>query len=282
MRNRTGRAVEHSPGIPVLDIRDISAHYEGRVALDSVSLRLAAGQRTAVVGPNGAGKSTLFKVIAGIHKPSSGSVRIYGAEPDRHVCIAYIEQHTAVNWRFPVTVEDVVAMGRIARIGYLRFPRRRDREIVTNAMARVSISGLRDRQIGELSGGQKQRMFIARALAQEAEIMLLDEPFSGLDVDASRRLEETLEEIGDAITVMVATHDLGVAERLGHVVLLNRCLIALGSPAEVLVEDRLSEAYAANLRRIDRDGTVYALPDSHCDRAGTDLDGPSSREWARR
>ena len=260
-----GREAAHTAGSVMLDLRGVSAHYGGRCALERVSLRLAAGQRTAVVGPNGAGKSTLFKVIAGTHRPSAGSVRVYGSDPDRHVCIAYIEQHADVNWRFPATVEDVVAMGRIARVRYFRFPSRRDRAIVADAMERVAITDLRRRQIGELSGGQQRRMFIARALAQEAEIMLLDEPFAGLDAEASRQLTATLDTIGDSMAIMVATHDLGVAERLGRVMLLNRRLIAIGAPDEVLVADHLAAAYGNNLRRIDAGGAGYALPDSHCD-----------------
>ena len=234
----------------LLDLGGVWAHYSGRCALENVSLRLGAGERIAVVGPNGAGKSTMFKVIAGTHAPSSGSVRVYGSDPGRHVCIAYIEQRADVNWRFPATVEDVVAMGRIARVRYFRYLGRRDRAIVAEAMERVAIADLRRRQIGELSGGQQRRMFIARALAQEAEIMLLDEPYAGLDADASRLLSETLDSIGEAIAVMVATHDLGVAEHLGRVLLLNRRLIAAGTADEVLAPEHLATAYGGNLRRI--------------------------------
>ena len=262
-----GREPAHAAESVMLDLREVSAHYGGRCALERVSLRLAAGERSAVVGPNGAGKSTLFKVIAGTHRPSAGSVRVYGSDPDRHVCIAYIEQQADLNWRFPATVEDVVAMGRIARVRYFRYPGPRDRAIVADAMERVGIGGLRRRQIGELSGGERRRMFIARALAQEAEIMLLDEPYAGLDAEASRRLSATLDRIGESMAIMVATHDLGVAEHLGRVLLLNRRLIAAGAPAEVLVAEHLATAYGANLRRIDGADGGYALPDSHCDHA---------------
>ncbi|MDE0448239.1 MAG: metal ABC transporter ATP-binding protein [Spirochaetaceae bacterium] len=244
----------------MLDLRGVWAHYAGRCALEDVSLRLGAGERVAVVGPNGAGKSTMFKVIAGTHSPSAGSVSFYGSDPGRHVCIAYIEQRADINWRFPVTVEDVVAMGRIARVRYFRYLGRKDRVIVADAMERVAIANLRSRQIGELSGGQQRRMFIARALAQEAEIMLLDEPYAGLDADASRMLSDTLDTIGDSIAVMVATHDLGIAEHLGRVVLLNRRLIAAGTPDEVLAPEHLAGAYGGNLRRIDGAGSGYALP----------------------
>ena len=262
-----GREEAHSAGSVLLELRDAWAHYGGRCALERVSFRLAPGQRLAVVGPNGAGKSTLLKLIAGLLRPSSGAVRVSGSDPDRHVCIAYIEQHAAVNWRFPATVEDVVAMGRVARVRYFRYLRRRDRAIVAEAMERVAIGELRRRPIAELSGGQQRRMFIARALAQEAEIMLLDEPYAGLDAEASRQLTATLDAVGSAAALMVATHDLGIAERLGRVLLLNRRLVAAGAPDEVLAPGHLAAAYGANLRRIDADGGGYALPDSHCDHA---------------
>ena len=252
-------------GVRTTGVRATRVRANGYCALENISLHLAAGERLAVVGPNGAGKSTLFKVITGIHRPAAGTVQVYGSAPNRHVCIAYIEQNPSLNWDFPVTVEDVVAMGRIARVGYFRFAGRRDRALVTEALERVAIADLRRRQIGELSGGQQRRMFIARALAQEAEIMLLDEPFAGLDADAHAQLAETLDALSDRIALMVATHDLGVAERLGQVLLLNRRVIASGPAAEVLVADHLAAAYGNNVRRLDADGTGYLLPDSHCD-----------------
>ena len=261
----SGREFPHAPGTALLDVDSVSANYDGRIALEEVTMQVTAGHRIAVVGPNGAGKSTLFKVLAGIHRPAAGPVRIYGSAPDRHVCIAYIEQNADLNWRFPATVEDVVAMGRIARVGYFRYLRGADRAIVAAAMERVAISPLRRRQIAELSGGQRQRMFIARALAQQAELLMLDEPFVGLDADAHGQLEATLGSLGDTVTVLLATHDLGVAERIGRVALLNRRLIGYGTASEVLVADRLAEAYGSNLRRVDADGKHYALPDSHCD-----------------
>ena len=254
----------------MLDLCGVWAHYTGRCALENVSLNLGAGERIAVVGPNGAGKSTMFKVIAGTHPPSAGSVRFYGSDPDRHVCIAYIEQHADINWRFPATVEDVVAMGRIARVRYFRYPGARDRAIVADAMDRVAIADLRHRQIGELSGGQQRRMFIARALAQEAEILLLDEPYAGLDADASRMLSDTLDSIGESISVMVATHDLNIAEHLGRVLLLNRRVVAFGAPEEVLAPVHLAAAYGSNLRRIGGGDSGDALSDSHLDRSVRD------------
>ena len=240
-------------------------------------MHLAAGERIAVVGPNGAGKSTLFKVIAGILKPSAGTVQVSGSSSDRHVCIAYIEQHANINAHFPATVADVVAMGRTARVRYFRYPGRRDRAIVADAMERVAISGLSRRQIGELSGGQRRRMFIARALAQEAEIMLLDEPYAGLDAEASHQLTETLDAIAESMAVMVATHDLGVAEHLGRVMLLNRRLIAAGAPRDVLVAEHLAAAYGNDVRRIDA-GSGQTLPERRGDHGDHSLDGDASQQ----
>ncbi|MDE0228632.1 MAG: metal ABC transporter ATP-binding protein [Spirochaetaceae bacterium] len=249
----------------VLDLHDVWAYYAGRCALEGVSMHLAAGERIAVVGPNGAGKSTLFKVIAGILRPTGGTVQVSGSRSDRHVCIAYIEQQANTNARFPATVEDVVAMGRVARVRYFRYRGRRDRAIVADAMERVAITGLRRRQIGELSGGQRRRMFIARALAQEAEIMLLDEPYAGLDAEASYQLTETLDAVGESMAVMVATHDLAVAEHLGRVMLLNRRLIAAGAPRDVLAAEHLAAAYGNDVRRIGAGG-------------GNPLDGAAPRQ----
>lgn len=244
MKDRSGgREPVHVAGAITLELNGVRAYYAGRCALDGVSFRLESGERTAVVGPNGAGKSTLFKVIAGIHRPASGSVKVSGSRSDRHVCIAYIEQNASLNWRFPATVEDVVTMGRTARVGYGRFLRRRDRAIVAEAMERVAITDLRQRQIGELSGGQRRRMFISRALAQEAEIMLLDEPYAGLDAEAGAQLTATLDAVGEDIAVMVSTHNLAVAHHLGQVMLLNRRVIAVGPPGQVLVAEHLAAAY---------------------------------------
>ncbi len=150
--------------------------YNGHLALDRISFELNAGEQIAVVGPNGAGKSTLIKTLAGIQHPTHGEVSIYGHGPEGHICIAYVPQRSAVDWSFPVTVSDVVMMGRIGVLGLFHHPGRRDYAYVRECLDQVGIADLANRQIEELSGGQQQRMFIARALAQEAELMLMDEP----------------------------------------------------------------------------------------------------------
>lgn len=241
--------------------------YDGVVALRDVTLRIDGGARWAILGPNGAGKSTLFKAIAGIVKPSEGSVQVHGSAPSGHICIAYIEQQADVNWAFPVTVADVVTMGRVARVGTFGVLRQRDRSVVNDALERVGLEPLRNRQIGALSGGQRKRMFIARAIAQEAELLLLDEPFSNLDAEARLQLHDALDVLDRTVAVLVATHDLDVADRLGHALLLNQRPIAAGAPREVLATENLSIAYGQSLQRIEGDGDSYTLTDSHWDTA---------------
>lgn len=259
-----GRKELHRFGAVTLELTNVGVRYDGVLALRDVTLRIDGGERWAIVGPNGAGKSTLFKAIAGIVKPSVGSVQVHGSAPSGHVCIAYIEQQADVNWAFPVTLADVVTMGRVARVGTFGVLRQRDHSVVNDALERVGLERLRDRQIGELSGGQRKRMFIARAIAQEAELLLLDEPFSNLDAEARLQLHDTLDVLNREVAVLVATHDLDVAERLGHTLLLNQRPIAAGATQEVLSAENLSRAYGRSLRKIEGDGESYTLTDSHC------------------
>lgn len=254
---------DHQPGQPILAVSDLCVRYEGRLALDAVTFHLHAGERVAVVGPNGAGKSTLFKAVAGVLAPSGGEVRVSGSGPDSHVCIAYLPQRSQVDWRFPVTVADVVMMGRIAKLGLLGWPRKADWDLVRAALAAVGLGDLAERQIGELSGGQQQRMFIARALAQEAELMLMDEPLGGLDTPSQEGLLSLLGDLQqNHVTVMVATHDLEQAGRFfDRIMLLNRRIIAFGPAAEVYRPEKLVQAYGGRLR-INGSGTL--LVDECC------------------
>src|SRR3972149_1757118 len=199
----------HQPDQPILDVVHLSVRYNGHMALENITFHLHAGERVAVVGPNGAGKSTLFKAVAGVLSPTSGKVNIFGSTPNKHVCIGYIPQRSQVDWNFPVSVADVVMMGRSAKLGPLNWPHKRDWEFVNHALETVEISDLASRQISQLSGGQQQRMFIARALAQEAELMLMDEPLSGLDTPSQEGILDLLDRLKmENVTVMVATHDL--------------------------------------------------------------------------
>jgi manganese/iron transport system ATP-binding protein len=261
---------DHRPGEPILEASGLTLRYESGVALDGVSFRLATGERVAVVGPNGAGKSTLFKIIAGVLPPGSGEVRVSGGGPAGHICIAYLPQRSAVDWQFPVTVGDVVMMGRIGKLGLFAWPRRSDWEIVTESLATVGLESLAGRQISELSGGQQQRMFIARALAQEAELMLMDEPLNGLDLQTQERIFAILDELRRRdVTVMIATHDLGqAAGRFDRVLLLNHRLVGFGRPEEVLTPTRLLEAYGGRLRILQQEQEFLALDDSCCGEDG--------------
>ena len=253
----------HQPNEPILDVRHITVRYNGHPALDDISFHLHEGERIAVVGPNGAGKSTLFKVVSGVLQPNTGEVNIFGSRPRGHICIAYIPQRSQVDWNFPVSVADVVMMGRSAKLGPLNWPHKKDWEYVQHALETVEISDLASRQIGELSGGQQQRMFIARALAQEAELMLMDEPLSGLDTPAQEGLLNMLDTLrSQNVTVMVATHDLDQAARhFDRIMLLNRRMIAFDVPHNVLHTSNLLRAYGARLK-VDPQGTL--LVDDCC------------------
>lgn len=253
----------HELNKPILDVQNITVRYNGRVALEDVTFHLHAGERIAVVGPNGAGKSTLFKVVSGVLPPTSGEVNIFGSRPRSHVCIAYIPQRSQVDWDFPVSVADVVMMGRSAKLGMLNWPHKSDWEYVQRALEIVELSDLAQRQIGQLSGGQQQRMFIARALAQEAELMLMDEPLSGLDTPSQEGLLNLLDTLRDQnVTVMVATHDLDQAARhFDRIMLLNHRMIAFDLPQNVMHTDHLLQAYGGRLK-IDPGGTM--LVDDCC------------------
>src|SRR5512139_4240316 len=255
----------HQIDKPILDVHDLSMRYNGRVALESITFHLHVGERIAVVGPNGAGKSTLFKVVSGVLQPNSGEVTISGSQPTAHSCIAYIPQRSQVDWNFPVSVADVVMMGRSAKLGPLNWPHKKDWEHVHRALETVELSNLATRQISQLSGGQQQRMFIARALAQEAELMLMDEPLTGLDTPSQEGLLNLLDTLRDQhVTVMVATHDLEqAAQHFDRILLLNHRIVALGSPERVLQTKNLLLAYGGRLRSTN--GEDILSVDNCCD-----------------
>jgi manganese/iron transport system ATP-binding protein len=260
----------HIPGAATLEASDLTVSYESARVLDSISFRLKRGERLAVLGPNGAGKSTLFKVISGVMKPDRGEVRIYGAEPSGHICIAYLPQRSQVDWNFPVTVSDVVMMGRTGKLGLLRWPSHHDHELVRQALDAVGLRDLAKRQISQLSGGQQQRMFIARAIAQEAELMLLDEPFTGLDMPSQEDLFAALDLLRSRnVTVLLALHDLKLAaEHFDRLMLLNHRLIALGTPAEVITEVNLKLAYGERVQVLKSEKEVAVIDDTCCGEEG--------------
>ena len=257
--------IHHQTNQPILDVSHLTVRYNGRLALEDVTFHLHEGERIAIVGPNGAGKSTLIKAIAGVLQPQSGEVNIYGSRPRGHVCIGYIPQRSQVDWNFPVSVADVVMMGRSAKLGPFNWPHKKDWDLVNHALETVELSNLATRQISQLSGGQQQRMFIARALAQEAELMLMDEPLTGLDTPSQDGILNLLDRLKrERVSVMVATHDLDqAANHIDRIMLLNHRLVAFGEPTEVLHTDNLLQAYGGRLKPVD--GQNILSTDDCCD-----------------
>ena len=260
------RSVDHDHEAPSLELEHVSVRYDDIPALHDITFRVNRGEQVAVVGPNGAGKSTLFNVIAGIVKPQHGSVRVYGSGPTRHICVGYVPQRNRIDWRFPASVSDTVMMGRIGKMGMFRWPSRRDRQLVQHTLEQVDMTAFAKRQIGELSGGQQQRVFLARALAQEAEVLLLDEPLSGLDMPSQESFFEILNSLQDqGITMLIATHDLNQAAQLfPKLMLLNHRLIAYGSPDEVLTESILVEAYGEQMHIVETENGSVIVTDTCC------------------
>ncbi|HSS97779.1 MAG TPA: metal ABC transporter ATP-binding protein [Terriglobales bacterium] len=254
----------HATGSFSLEITDLTVRFGNQVALESLSLEIEPGLRVSVVGPNGAGKSTLFSVIAGVLPASSGKVKVYGHGPAEDICIAYVTQSTELDWTFPVSLREVVMMGRAGQLGLLRRPGPRDREIVDQSLKTVQLLHLAGRQIGELSGGQKQRLLIARALAQEADLVLLDEPLAGLDLPSQEQIFTILDELRTRhVTVLFATHDLELASsHFDRILLLNSHLIAYGDRKEVLTGDHLAQAYGGRMETVDTDQGKFIIADS--------------------
>jgi len=230
-----------------LVLEHVSTGYNGRAVLDDVSFQVPHGARLAVVGPNGAGKSTLFKALVGLLPLRGGQITIHGLPLGGHQdCVAYIPQREEVDWRFPVTVSDVVLMGRFGHIGWLGRPTRQDRQAAQRSMEQMGVAALAGRAIRELSGGQQQRVFLARALAQEPHILLMDEPFTGIDAPTQEATLALLDQLKtQQVTTLVSTHDLSLAaERFDLVALINRRLIAFGPPAAVFTPEHLRQAFA--------------------------------------
>lgn len=235
-------------------VSDVTVIYNnGQTALHDASFHLKEGSICALVGVNGSGKSTLFKAIMGFVRPSKGSVTIGGRpvkEAQKKNWVAYVPQSEEVDWTFPVSVWDVVMMGRYGFMNFLRTPRAEDKRLVRESLDRVKMWEFRDRQIGELSGGQKKRVFLARALAQGGRVILLDEPFTGVDVKTEAAIIDLLRELRDAGHIMlVSTHNLGsVPEFCDQVVLINRTVLAFGPTEEVFTQDNLARAFGGVLR----------------------------------
>jgi ABC-type Mn2+/Zn2+ transport system ATPase subunit len=260
-------ALAAHPSAPVLEVRNLHVRYGPRLGLEDVTFAVWPGERLAVVGPNAAGKTTLFRAVAGIIEPWKGEVVVHGHEPGVDVCVAYVPQRNQVDWAFPVSVAEVVMMGRVGSIGLFHRARRLDWQVVHDCLAAVELDSLAQRHIGELSGGQQQRMFIARALAQQAELVLMDEPFSGLDVPSQQAMLAVLDSLrASGVSLMVATHDLELAaQSFDRVMLLKQRLIGIGLPEQVFTEANLVEAYGGRVRLLDGHGERVAVGDTCCD-----------------
>jgi ABC-type Mn2+/Zn2+ transport system ATPase subunit len=245
-------------------LSDVSAGYDDRLVLEGVTVAIEPGTLLAVVGPNGAGKSTLLKLLAGLLRPRSGRIEVLGHPPGQQARrIAYVPQAESVDWAFPVTVGDVVMMGRYPRLGPVRRPTGEDRRAVRDALAKVGMAAFANRQIGRLSGGQRRRVFLARALAGQADLYLLDEPVTGVDATTQEDLMDILEsEAKRGKTVVASTHDLAcVAQRFGDVLALNRTVIAHGRAPLVLDPGVLTRTYGGHLLVLD--GRPVILDDAH-------------------
>lgn len=251
-----------------ITLTNISARYDnGHQALEDVSFSIETGERAAIVGPNGAGKSTLFKVIVGLMPHTSGDVLVHDHSHHAGDCpsIGYVPQRETVDWNFPVSVLDVALMGRVKEIGWLRRPGKTDHDAAQEALAQVGLADLANRHISALSGGQQQRVFIARALTQRADVLLLDEPFSGVDIEAQNAIFQILDHLKSrGVTVLLSTHDLETATtRFDRLLLLNRRLMADGPASTILTPDRLAAAYGGRLT-VWQDGKPLTVTADEC------------------
>jgi ABC-type Mn/Zn transport systems, ATPase component len=244
----TAKEIIPQPQNAWLEVEHVDAGYDGNLALEDLSFHIPQGVRVALVGPNGAGKSTLFKVLARLIPLRKGEIRIHDLPLGHHLdCLAYVPQKNEVDWQFPVTVKDVVLMGRYGKSSWLRKMKKVDIDVAMRSISQMGISMLTDTPIADLSGGQQQRVFLARALTQEPHILLMDEPFNGVDLTTQEKLFDILDDLrSQCVTTMVATHDLNLAlKKFDLVLLLNRRLIAIGPPAEVMRRETIRQAFGS-------------------------------------
>ena len=242
----------HPTPAPAIEVQDLMVAYDGKVAVSDINLQLQPGTINALVGPNGGGKSTLFKAIMGFVPLSGGQVRIEGntiQAARRRNRVAYVPQSEEIDWNFPVNVQEVVTMGRYSYMGILRRASPTDRRIVNESLERVQMTAFHDRQIGALSGGQRKRVFLARALAQQGALMLLDEPFTGVDAKTEQAIIEVLLELSrQGNTILVSTHDLtSVPDFCDHVILVNHTLVDYGLTEKVFTRENITRTFGGVL-----------------------------------
>ncbi|WP_287131018.1 metal ABC transporter ATP-binding protein [Candidatus Cyanaurora vandensis] len=248
-----------------IQVQGVTVSYSGNIALNNANLELQSGSISGLVCPNGAGKSTLFKSIMGLLTPAQGRVIINGKPiqaAQKANLIAYVPQSEEVDWSFPVSVWDVVMMGRYGYMNILRIPSAQDRKEAQKALDLVQMAEFRERQIGELSGGQKKRAFLARALAQQGTVMLLDEPFTGVDAKTEKTIIDLLLQLKQSgHTILISTHDLGsVSSFCDQVILVNRTILAYGPTAEVFTEENLTKTFGGMLRNLTFSPPIQPQP----------------------
>ena len=248
---------------PAVHAVDLTLAYGEHLAVSRATFDLPAGRVTAVIGPNGSGKTTLLRAMSGLERPRAGQLEVLGRPAGAdHAAVAHVMQAETVNDAVPVTVLETVRMGRYANRGLLGRLRPEDHDAVDDALGRMEVGDLAHRHLRELSGGQRQRVFVAQGLAQQADLLLLDEPVTGLDLTSQERIDRAVgEEVAAGRTVVLTTHDVGTAARADHVLLLATHVVADGTPDAVLTEDHLGHAYGATAFRT-ADGTLI-IGDPH-------------------
>lgn len=252
--NQTPTPTSIAPTAPPIEVHDLTVSYHRKPVLWDLDLTLPPGKLVGIVGPNGAGKSTFIKAILGLVPIASGWIQVFG-EPYRKARkrVGYVPQRESVDWDFPVSALDVVLMGTYGRLGWMRRPGRKEREFATECLDQVGMADFASRQISQLSGGQQQRVFLARALAQDSELYLMDEPFAGVDAATQAAIVTVLQSLRErGRTVVVVHHDLQtVEEYFDHLLLLNLRLIACGPTSEVFTRENLLATYGGRLTILD-------------------------------
>ena len=265
---------------PALEVRGVWTGYGQSPALEDITFQVDTGEVLGVIGPNGSGKTTLMKTILGLMRPWQGEVSVLGKPAhSQRVLVGYMPQLEEVDWDFPVTVGDVALMGRYARRGPFRRTTKSDREAASQALQQAGMYELRNNLIGELSGGQRRRALLARALANQPRLLLMDEPMAGLDATAQHRLLDLLDDLrAQSTTIVLSTHDLScVSAYCRFAACLNRKLIAFGPPSQVLNEEVLSQTFGSHLLMVHLDGQAYAYQHHNHDNGP---EGPSQHSEA--
>lgn len=252
-------------GSPAIEVKNLSAGYPGdKLAIRDINFTLSKGEKVAVIGPNGAGKSTLFKAIVGLIPFTSGHISIHGEDcRTSHNLVGYVPQQDDIDWTFPVTVYDVIMMGRARQIGWFRWAGKKDHHIVEGLLEQLSLQGLRNRPIGSLSGGQRQRVFIARALAQETSVLIMDEPFTGVDTTSENDILDVLASLQQQnITIIMSTHNMAMAAKeFDKLLLIKQTALAFGLPEDVMQADILQSAYGGAVRIFNEGQTTLLITD---------------------